>query len=191
MIENPLISQKEYDALHDCAKEVKSGCIVEIGNYCGASTLALAWGANDGVMIYSIDPHLPFCDPIEGDKKGIKFGPHDKKSLYYLFITENMQASQWYNEFPFNRVSLIEINSNWVDPSHFGPIGMVFIDGDHSLEQATKDYINYGRKVMPGGLVLFHDRSWAGPAQVIKDAVKDGEIVPVKTVDNLAIFWRT
>lgn len=190
MIQNPLISQKEWETLSECAKAVKYGSIVEIGNYCGASTLALAWGANDGTMIYSIDPHLPFSDPIPGDPKGINFGPHDKKALYYSLIVENMKASEWFNGFPFSRVSLIELSSNVVPADIFVPIGMVFIDGNHSLEQARKDYTNFALKMEKGGILAFHDKDWPGPTQVIRDAIDSDLFEPKIMVDNLAIMVK-
>src|SRR5690349_10876889 len=48
----------EPQFLCDLATQVPDGqAIVEIGSFRGRSTIALALGAQDGVIVYAIDPH--------------------------------------------------------------------------------------------------------------------------------------
>ncbi|MGA2014950.1 MAG: class I SAM-dependent methyltransferase [Solirubrobacteraceae bacterium] len=37
------------------------------------------------------------------------------------------------------------------------PVDLLFIDGDHSLAGASRDFLNYRALVRPGGLIAFHD----------------------------------
>lgn len=37
------------------------------------------------------------------------------------------------------------------------PLDLLFLDGDHSLEGATRDYEQYGPMVRSGGVIAFHD----------------------------------
>ena len=37
------------------------------------------------------------------------------------------------------------------------PLGMVFIDGGHSLDVAMTDYQSWSRHVVPGGILAIHD----------------------------------
>jgi cephalosporin hydroxylase len=38
-----------------------------------------------------------------------------------------------------------------------GHVGFLFIDADHSYEGVTRDYERFGKLVVPGGLIAFHD----------------------------------
>ncbi len=48
-------------------------------------------------------------------------------------------------------------------------LGMVYIDGDHTYEGARADIDSYWPKLVPGGLMLFHDA--ANPTYGIMDAM--------------------
>jgi len=37
------------------------------------------------------------------------------------------------------------------------PIDMLFIDADHNYESVKKDFIKFEKKLLPGGVVMFHD----------------------------------
>ena len=43
--------------------------------------------------------------------------------------------------------------------NHFGsgPIDFAFIDGDHTYEGVTADFLDYGKMVRAGGIIAFHD----------------------------------
>ncbi|MBW1798178.1 MAG: class I SAM-dependent methyltransferase, partial [Deltaproteobacteria bacterium] len=36
-------------------------------------------------------------------------------------------------------------------------LDFAFIDGDHTYEGVTSDFLNYGPLVRPGGIIVFHD----------------------------------
>lgn len=45
------------------------------------------------------------------------------------------------------------------------PLDCVFIDGGHTAHAVMCDYVNFGERVRPEGLVMFHDSLWEGDAR--------------------------
>lgn len=50
-------------------------------------------------------------------------------------------------------------------------LGMVYVDADHTYEGARADIDSYWPKLIPGGIMCFHDA--ANPAYGIQDAIHD------------------
>lgn len=58
-----MITMKQAQCLYLLARDTSVGYIVEVGNYRGRSTIALALGieaGNHDTPVYAIDPHEPF-----------------------------------------------------------------------------------------------------------------------------------
>lgn len=39
----------------------------------------------------------------------------------------------------------------------YGPVDLVFIDGDHSEEGSYQDFVDYSKLLRPGGVIAYHD----------------------------------
>lgn len=189
MLENSCwMEQEEIDCLTRLARTCKPGRnIVEIGSYRGCSTLALAEGAGPGVMVYSIDPHLEGDDPIF---KLAHYSPLDKQVLYRRLLGAHDRKDAG-RLFPFDRVSLIELSSRQVDPDLLPhPFGLVFVDGDHSLDGAMDDAQRFGFWLCPGGYLAMHDRNDLGPQLVIRELLKGEGYELVEDVVRMAVLRK-
>lgn len=150
------LSDKEAKKLQELFLNVHHlGSVLEIGTYCGKSTLNFALVAKKiGGLIYSVDHHTgseehqlgeEYHDEDLYDKRLEKFNtlPELLKNLrtsslgkYIIpILSKSSEASKTFSEL----------------------ISLLFIDGGHSLEAALSDYNSWKDKICPGGLLVIHD----------------------------------
>lgn len=128
----------EIDWLYKTAKK-SPAAIVEIGSFLGKSTIVLAKAAKS--KIYAIDPHLG--EAVINKKFS---GPT------YLRFLRNLRAAKVRNKVvPIKKTSRLAAKT-WEQP-----IGLLFIDGDHSYEGVYFDLYNFGKFVINDGLIVLHD----------------------------------
>jgi predicted O-methyltransferase YrrM len=154
------VTEAEAGELMRLAAEVPAdACIVEVGSHRGRSTAALALGSK-GAPVYAIEPHEVF----EG-MYGSTFGPEDRKAFF-----ENMLRVGVVED-----VRLVNLSSEVVSRGWTRPIGLLWLDGDHTLEGVRRDFEAWEPFLRPGSVVAFHDAldPDGGPAQVIEDLLAD------------------
>jgi predicted O-methyltransferase YrrM len=135
--------------------------IVEIGNYRGRSTVALALGAKlgNGAQVYSVDPHLEFTGP-----RGGRFGREDQQHLYANLARAGVGAL----------VSVVGLESRAVAESWRGPsVGLLFIDGDHHYEGVRADFAAWEPHLARGAIIAFDDSDFADVARAIAELERD------------------
>ncbi len=169
------------------------GPIVEIGSYCGRSTLYLADGARAaGARMLAVDHHRgseehqpgwDWHDPAHWDEEAgaVDTLPAFRRTLraggVEDVVTPIVAASR-------DAAALI--------PS----AGMVFIDGSHTLKSALTDWRCWGPKVAAGGLLAIHDvfpdpRDGGRPPTVIAGlATASGLFALERQVATLVFFTR-
>lgn len=150
------LDKDEGTALYSLAAEasLRAPCL-EIGSYCGKSTLYLGAGCreNRGVL-FSIDHHRGSEEQQPGEG-------------YFDPETYDMAAG-CMDTFPIFRrtLSMAALEDTVVpivSPSSVAarmwasPLGLVFIDGGHTYEAAFTDYCNWTRHLIPGGYLAIHD----------------------------------
>lgn len=119
--------------------------IIEIGAYCGSTTVLLAdaTGRGNKTTVHSIDPHEKIINGADGmsytDSK-LSFQLNIIKSNYFRLIVPHFQKSK-------NCAGLFKA----------GTIGLVFIDGDHSFAGAASDIRDYAPLIAEGGFIALHD----------------------------------
>jgi len=69
----------------------------------------------------------------------------------YTILTQGIAAEHGLN----NRLTALTGDSSTIAVD--GPFDLLFIDGDHTLEQAHSDYLRFRPLVREGGLMLFDD----------------------------------
>lgn len=157
------IDRDEAELLYQLAAKVSVGCIVEIGSYRGRSTVALALGSQKGhdSPVYAIDPHEQYVGVLGGN-----FGPEDRLAFY-----KNMLKTGCVKN-----VRLINLGSDEVALAWRRPIGLLWIDGDHSYQAVKRDFENLSRHVVAGGYIAFHDSldMDLGPVRVINEISAGG-----------------
>lgn len=124
------------------------GNVVEIGSYKGRSTWFLARGLEDAESPYrvvAIDPHL--------EDTGDAF-------------LENMRRTGAYARVDARRAFSYDVVDTFDEP-----IGLLWIDGDHSLSGVRRDFVDWFPRLAVGGHVAFHDtvNHWYGPTTLVRE----------------------
>lgn len=189
------LDHEEGLRLYEIALEAgKLGPCLEIGSYCGKSTIYLgtACRENKGIL-FSIDHHRgseeqqpgeEYFDPELLDPQALRMDtfPHFRHTIESVGLEETV-------------VPLVS-RSDVVARAWAIPLGLVFIDGGHSYEAACTDYTLWSPHVLPGGYVLIHDifedpdKGGQAPYEVYRLAVSSGLFDPLPTVKTLGILQR-
>ena len=170
------------------------GPVLEIGSYCGKSTiyLGLAARCNDST-VFALDHHRG----SEEHQRGEFF--HDP-DLY----DAGAGLVDTFREFRHNmhKAGLEEVVVPVVAGSEAAarnwqtPLAMVFIDGGHSLEAALSDYRCWTAHLQRGGILaihdLFHDAHAGGqaPYAIYRMARSSGLFEDLGQVNSLGILRR-
>ncbi len=165
-------------ALYDAALEgARVGPIVEIGSYCGKSTIYLAAAARQrGQVVYSIDHHRG----NEENQPGQEF--HDPELVDATGRVDTLPAFRATIERAQLQDVVVAIvgESAVVARSWATSVGMVFIDGGHSATAAHGDYDAWRQYVAPDGLLAIHDvfpdpaAGGRPPFEIYERALHDG-----------------
>jgi len=151
------LDPEEGARLYEAAREAGQGgrpCL-EIGSYCGKSTLYLGAGCREaGGVLYSVDHH----QGSEEQQPGQEYFDPDLLDP----ATGRIDTFRWFRR-TLREAGLedtvvpIVTRSQVVARSWATPLGLVFIDGGHSFEAAYTDYVSWAPHLVPGGLLLIHD----------------------------------
>jgi predicted O-methyltransferase YrrM len=172
---------EEVEYLYGRAQQVAAGVIVEIGSFRGKSAATMALGVMDGprpeTRIFCVEPHEHF----RGVFGGI-FGPQDRGPFYETMVRFGCS----------HLVSLVGIKSEVAAAGWREPIGLLFIDGDHTYPGVKKDAELWLPKLLVGGLVVFDDATHArcGVPQVVKEVEETGAYESVQATGTMAAFRR-
>jgi hypothetical protein len=157
------ISPEEGTRLRELAAGVTEGVIVEVGSWRGRSTYALSTGAKEGgnAPVYAIDPHEEF-DGIFGGE----FGPRDRRA----FFRNMLRTGSWEN------VRLVNLSSEVVTPGWTRPVGMLWIDGDHTYEGVKRDFDCWSPFLLPGAPLVLDDTTnrRGGPFRLVRELTEQG-----------------
>jgi len=123
------------------ARLIRPKAVVVIGSYRGFVPLVLGKALTDnrnGGQIVFIDPSL--VDDFWKDARNVseyfaRFGVTNVK--HFLMTTQQFAQTADYRS--------------------LAPLGMVFVDGYHSEEQARFDYETFEHLLVPEGIILLHD----------------------------------
>jgi predicted O-methyltransferase YrrM len=142
------LDDREGELLYRLAKECTKGVVVEIGSWKGKSTIWLAAGSFAGprIPVYAIDPHNCSYDSVTGE---LVCG---KELTTFSDFTKNIAAAGVQETVrPIVQLSA-EAAAGWTEP-----IGLLWIDGDHSYEGVSCDLSLWLPHVVDGGIVAAHD----------------------------------
>jgi MMP 1-O-methyltransferase len=187
---------EEGFALYEAAREAgRAGPILEIGSYCGKSTLYLAAAAREaGTTVVTVDHH----HGSEEHQPGWEY--HDPSLV-------DTASGRIDTLFRFRRTIhdagvedvVVAVVGRSADVAELWstPLGMVFIDGGHTDEAARADYAGWAPHVRPGGLLVIHDvfpdpaEGGRPPYLVYRAALDSREFTEVSATGSLRILRRT
>ena len=184
------LADDEGMALYEMALAAsKLGPCLEIGSFCGRSTVYLGSACRkNNSTLFTIDHHRgseeqqpgqPYFDPELFDSRegNINSLPLLRETLKKAGLEDNVV--------PMVTRSGVAAR-NWATP-----LGLVFIDGGHSYDTALADYRNWSPHLLPGGLLVFHDiytdpaKGGQAPWEVYKLALGNGGYVELPMVNSL------
>ena len=169
----------EGEALMSWAKTFsKIGPLLEIGSFCGKSSIYLGLAAKEkNQVVFTIDHHKgseehqlneEYFDPeiYDGSLNSVNTFPLFLKNIRIFNLEDSV-------------IPIVSSSAN-VAKGWNKNLGMVFIDGSHSLESATLDYESWGSHIKNGGALVIHDifedpnLGGQAPYEIYKRALNDG-----------------
>jgi len=169
--------------------------LLEVGSYCGRSTLLLAAAARDaGLTAVTVDHHRgseeqqpgwDYHDPslVDPEVGRMDTLPAFRRTLHAAGLEEHVIAL---------------VGSSRQAAAVWGtPLGLVFIDGGHTDEHATCDYQGWAPHVAEGGLLVVHDvfpdpaDGGQAPYRLYRRALDCGAFEEVSMIRSLRVLRRT
>ena len=186
----------EGRALFDAATRFLSGGVaVEIGTYCGRSTVLLgAAAARIGSVLYTVDHHhgseehqpgwefhdTTMVDPVSGRFDTL---PTFRRTLDAAGLDDTIVA--------------VVGKSTVVARGWRTPLELLFVDGGHSEAVAQAYFDGWAPRVAVGGALIIHDvfpdPSDGGrpPYHIYRRALDSGEFTEVSATGSLRVLERT
>ena len=189
------LDDEEGRCLYDYA--LRSACMgpcLEIGSYCGKSTVYLGSACKEkNSLLFAVDHHRG----SEEHQRGEEY--HDPE----LFDNATGKMDS-FREFrcTITRAALddtvVPIVASSTMAARFWniPLAMVFIDGGHSMEAALNDYRCWAPHVMKGGCLAIHDvfpnpaDGGRPPYEIWKLAQSSGLFEALPLVKSLGVLKR-
>jgi predicted O-methyltransferase YrrM len=187
--------EPEGDLLHQLARErAPYGPLLEVGTYCGKSAVYLGAAAReaDGT-VFTVDHHRgseenqpgwEYHDPtlVDPESGRIDTLPHLRRTLTRAGLEE---------------VVVVVVGRSTTVSAHWRtPLSLLFIDGGHTDEHATNDYVGWARWVEAGGLLVVHDvfpdpaDGGQAPYRVYRRAVELGGFVERERLGSMRVLTR-
>jgi predicted O-methyltransferase YrrM len=184
-------------ALYEAAAEAaRRGDLLEIGTYCGKSTVylaAAAIAAGPEPMVVTVDHHrgseeqqpgweyhdAALVDPVVGLMDTL---PSMRRTLHAAGVEDRVIAIVGRSP---------AVARRWTEP-----VGLVFIDGGHTEEHAQADYEGWAPHVAPGGFLVVHDvfpdpaDGGQAPYHVYLRALESGDFEEVSVTGSLRVLRR-
>ena len=189
----------EGDALHEAAcdagRRLSGSPFLEVGSYCGRSTVWLGDAAEQsGTVVFAVDHHRgseenqpgwewhdeSLVDPRVGRMDTLPFFRHNvfdaelEKSVLAVVGESPIVARQWTT-----------------------PLAFLFIDGGHGVEPARSDYELWTPHVMLDGTLCIHDvfpdpNDGGRPPyeQIYLPAIRSGRFVETGATGSLRVLRR-
>jgi len=186
----------EGRALHQAAVDVLDGGVaVEIGTYCGKSTVLLGAAAHErDSVLYTVDHHhgseehqpgWEYHDTTLVDPHSGRFDtlPTFRRTLDEAGLDDTVVA--------------VVGKSSVVARGWRTPLQLLFIDGGHSETAAHQDFDGWARWVGSGGVLVIHDvfpdpaDGGQAPHQIYCRAIESRQFTPVAELGSLRVLRRT
>ncbi|MER8047424.1 class I SAM-dependent methyltransferase [Streptomyces sp. NPDC094032] len=166
--------------------------LLEVGTYCGRSTILLADVARAaGTVAVTVDHHRgseeqqpgwEYHDPtvVDPEVGAMDTLPTFRRTLHKAGLEEHVIAVVGRSP---------EVAKVWG-----GQLGFVFVDGGHTDEHATADYEGWAPKVAPGGTLVIHDvfpdpeDGGQAPYRIYLRAIESGDFEEISVTDSLRVL---
>ena len=189
------LDEHEANCLYQLALEAgKNGPCLEIGSYCGKSSVYLGTACKkNSTVLFSIDHHSGSEEQQPGEEY---FDPDllDKE-------TGKIDTLRFFRktiaDFDLEDTVIPIIGrSETIGRAWETPLSLIFIDGSHAYESVLCDYNIWTKKLILGGYLLFHDifpdpaKGGQAPYLVYQKAVSSGLYEEKPMCKSLGILIR-
>ncbi len=185
----------EAAALHEAALLAGPGLWLEIGTYCGRSTVHLGAAAQQvGAHVVTLDHHRG----SEENQPGWQW--HDSSLVDphtgHLETLPTLRRTLWDAGLD-EAVSVLVATTQQVAGWWSGPLALLFLDGNHTEQVAQHDYAAFAPHLVAGGLLAVHDvfpdpaDGGRPPWNVVCRAQGSGAFEPVSDQGSLRVLRRT
>ena len=189
------LDEDEGRCLYEAAlKAGRLGPCLEIGSYCGKSTVYLGAACKkSGGILFSIDHHRGSEEQQPGEEyfdPGL-FDPLSGQIDTFREFRKTLASAALEDA-----VVPIVCRSETAARRWATPLSLVFIDGGHALETVLSDYHAWSGHLVAGGYLMIHDifpdpaHGGQAPFQVYNLALASGRFREVKMVKSLGILQR-
>jgi hypothetical protein len=159
----------------------KPHAVVEIGSYCGRSTVVLGGVVKaicPSAKVYAIDPHE---GELTWPGRGIRIDP----PTLAQFRTNIEEAGL---------TGVVEtIQKRSVEVPWDKPISMLFIDGLHDYENVSRDFEHFAPWVVDGGYVAFDDyddQSFPGVVECVTNVLNSGSYRRFRRIGRIMVVQK-
>jgi predicted O-methyltransferase YrrM len=191
--------EEEGDALYAAAVSLSGDAarapILEVGSYCGRSTVWLGAAArNIGTVVFAVDHH----QGSEENQAGWEWHDASLVDTHTGRLNTLPRFQRTITDAGLDDVVIAVVGeSPTVARWWTTPLGFLFIDGGHGVEPARADYAGWTPHVAQGGLLAIHD-VFPDPADggrppyedIYLPALHSGRFVEVSATGSLRILRR-
>ncbi len=181
-------------ALYEAAIQAPPGSMLEIGSYCGRSTVFLGAAAREkGDRLYTLDHHSGSEEhqPGEGYHDPGVLDPVTGRVNTLPHLIETLRRSDlepW--------VTVLGGRSHVIASLWTEPLSLLFIDGGHATETAHGDLDGWSQHLVPGGHLAIHDvfpdpaAGGRPPFEIYRRALDSGRFEEVSATGSLRVLAR-
>jgi predicted O-methyltransferase YrrM len=189
------LPEDEADALRAAARQAPAGVWLEIGTYCGKSTLHLgSVAASVGAQLVTVDHHhgseenqpgWPWHDASLVDEHTGRLetlpslrralADADLEQAVSVVVGTTAQVARWWST----------------------PVQFLFLDGNHTEAVAQHDYAAFAAHLVGGGVLAIHDvfpdprDGGRPPYHVYRRALDSGAFTELSATGSLRVLTRT
>ena len=170
------------------------GPCLEVGSYCGKSTLYLGAACRErNQLLYAVDHHRGSEEHQPGEAyhdENLLDVPSGRMDSFSTFRDTLARADLENTVVPMVASSAMA-GRHWLHP-----LALVFIDGGHSREAALGDYRVWSPRVQVGGYLAIHDifpdpaDGGQAPYEIYQLALASGLFDALETTRTLGVLQR-
>lgn len=189
------LDKAEGEALYQLALTAsRLGPCLEIGSYCGKSTVYLGTACQrTQSVLFAVDHHRGSEEHQLGEQyhdPQLFDAAINKMDSFREFRKTIMNAKLEDTVIPIVAPSTLVVK-NWNTA-----LSLVFIDGGHSMQAALDDYQSWNQHIMPGGYLAIHDvfpnpvDGGRPPYEIWRMAIESGLFIEQPLIKTLGILQR-
>ncbi|UCD79560.1 MAG: class I SAM-dependent methyltransferase [Desulfobacterales bacterium] len=172
----------------------RRGPCLEIGSYCGKSTLYLGTACRkNSSILFAVDHHRGSEEQQPGEEyfDPELFDPRSGQIDTFREFRKTIESAGLQDT-----VVPVVCRSEVAARRWATPLSLVFIDGGHALETVLADYTAWAGHIIDGGFLLIHDifpvpaQGGQAPFHIYKLALASGLFREVNMVKTLGVLQR-